>query len=48
MNDLRALVSRADRADLAAQEILLEVTLRADGAEQRAKTLDGARRTRAR
>jgi|GEM_PF-3526734 len=42
LEDLRALVSRADRDDLAAaQDILLQVILRENGAERRTAILDG-------
>lgn len=44
LDELRALVSRADRDDLAvAQEILLQFILRTDGIERREKALDGLR-----
>jgi hypothetical protein len=44
LNELRALVSRADRDDLAvAQEILLQFILRADSVERREKALDRLR-----
>lgn len=42
LDELRALVSRADRDDLAAaQNILLQLILREDGAERREEALDG-------
>ena len=42
LDELRALVSRAYRDDLAAaQDILLQLILREDGAERREEALDG-------
>lgn len=41
LSELRAFVSRADRDDFAAQQILLKFILHADDGEQRQKALDG-------